>query len=102
MSRKKTISTIYFKNVLVREISIPINKIGSNLKNIIKAKLANNLEGKCSKEGYLKKIINFNIDEGLIVVDINGRNRLFEEIENWTGKRGQAGKKVPKGFPRNF
>ena len=54
------------------------------------------------KEGYLKKIINFNIDEGLIVVDINGRNRLFEEIENWTGKRGQAGKKVPKGFPRNF
>ncbi len=54
------------------------------------------------KEGYLKKIINFNIDEGLIVVDVNGRNRLFEKIENWTGKRGQAGKKVPKGFPRNF
>ena len=55
MSRKKAISTIYFKNVLVREISIPINKIGSNLNNIIKAKLANNLEGKCSKEGYIKK-----------------------------------------------
>lgn len=55
MSRKKTISTIYFKNVLVREISIPINNIGSNLKNIIKAKLANSLEGKCSKEGYIKK-----------------------------------------------
>ena len=54
------------------------------------------------KEGYLKKIINFNIDEGLIVVDVNRRNRLFEKIENWTGKRGQAGKKVPKGFPRNF
>ena len=54
------------------------------------------------KEGYLKKIINFNIDEGLIIIDVNGRNRLFEEIENWTGKRGQAGKKVPKGFPRNF
>ena len=54
------------------------------------------------KEGYLKKIINFNIDEGLIIVDVNGRNRLFEEIDNWTGKRGQAGKKVPKGFPRNF
>ena len=54
------------------------------------------------KEGHLKKIINFNIDEGLIIVDVNGRNRLFEEIENWTGKRGQAGKKVPKGFPRNF
>jgi len=54
------------------------------------------------KEGYLKKIISFNIREGLNVVDLNGRNRFFEEIENWKGKRGQAGKKVPKGFPRNF
>ncbi len=54
------------------------------------------------KEGYLKKIISFNIGEGLNVVDLNGRNRFFEEIENWKGKRGQAGKKVPKGFPRNF
>ncbi len=54
------------------------------------------------KEGYLKKIISFNISEGLNVVDLNGRNRFFEEIENWKGKRGQAGKKVPKGFPRNF
>ncbi|MEC7381280.1 MAG: DNA topoisomerase IV subunit A [Pseudomonadota bacterium] len=54
------------------------------------------------KEGYLKKIISFNIGEGLNIVDLNGRNRFFEEIENWKGKRGQAGKKVPKGFPRNF
>lgn len=54
MSRKKAISTIYFKNVLVREISIPINKIGSNLKNILKNTLANKLEGRCSKEGYIK------------------------------------------------
>ena len=54
MSRKKNVSTIYFKNVLVREISIPIVKIGSNIKNIIKAKLVNKLEGKCSKEGYIK------------------------------------------------
>ena len=54
------------------------------------------------KEGYLKKIISFNIREGPNVVDLNGRNRFFEEIENWKGKRGQAGKKVPKGFPRNF
>ena len=54
MSRKKSVSTIYFKNVLVREISIPINKIGSNLKNILKATLTNKLEGKCSKEGYIK------------------------------------------------
>ena len=50
---------------------------------------------------YLKGKVTQNYSDYLIV-DVNGRNRLFEEIDNWTGKRGQAGKKVPKGFPRNF
>ena len=54
------------------------------------------------KEGYLKSIISFNFNEGLNIVDNNGRNRNFDDIDNWLGKRGQAGKKVPKGFPRNF
>ena len=54
------------------------------------------------KEGNLKSIISFNYSEGLNIVDNNGRNRNFDDIENWLGKRGQAGKKVPKGFPRNF
>ena len=54
------------------------------------------------KEGNLKSIISFNYNEGLNIVDNNGRNRNFDDIDNWLGKRGQAGKKVPKGFPRNF
>jgi len=54
------------------------------------------------KEGYLKSIISFNYNEGLNIIDNNGRNRNFDDIDNWIGKRGQAGKKVPKGFPRNF
>ena len=54
------------------------------------------------KEGNLKSIISFNYSEGLNIVDNNGRNRNFDDIENWLGKRGQAGKKAPKGFPRNF
>ncbi|MDC0247240.1 DNA topoisomerase IV subunit A [OCS116 cluster bacterium] len=54
------------------------------------------------KEGYLKSIISFNYNEGLNIIDNNGRNRNFDDIDNWLGKRGQAGKKVPKGFPRNF
>ena len=54
------------------------------------------------KEGNLKSIISFNYSEGLNIIDNNGRNRNFDDIENWLGKRGQAGKKVPKGFPRNF
>ena len=40
--------------------------------------------------------------EGIYIIDKNGRSRHFDDIENWLGKRGQAGKKVPKGFPRNF
>ena len=54
------------------------------------------------KEGFLAGIISFNIDDGLNIIDKNGRNRFFENITNWVGKRGQAGKKVPKGFPRNY
>ena len=54
------------------------------------------------KEGNLKSIISFNYSEGLNIIDNNGRNRNFDDIENWLGKRGQAGKKVPKGFPRKF
>ena len=49
-----------------------------------------------------QSIISFNYSEGLNIVDNNGRNRNFDDIDNWLGKRGQAGKKVPKGFPKNF
>ena len=52
------------------------------------------------KEGYLKDVISLNIQDGLFVKDSSGRNRHFENIRNWIGKRGQAGKIVPKGFPR--
>lgn len=54
------------------------------------------------KEGFLAGIVSFNIADGLNILDKNGRNRFFENITNWVGKRGQAGKKVPKGFPRNY
>ena len=54
------------------------------------------------KEGFLAGIISFNITDGLNILDKNGRNRFFEDITDWVGKRGQAGKKVPKGFPRNY
>ena len=52
------------------------------------------------KEGYLKDIISLNSQDGLFVKDSSGRNRHFENVRDWIGKRGQAGKIVPKGFPR--
>ena len=52
------------------------------------------------KEGYLKDIISLNSQDGLFVKDSSGRNRHFENVRDWTGKRSQTGKIVPKGFPR--
>ena len=54
------------------------------------------------KEGNLTKAISFEFEKGLNIMDKNGRKRSFSDIDIWLGKRGQAGKKVPKGFPRNF
>ena len=51
MSKK---TSIYSKNLIHRRISLPINLIGSNLINIIQKKLSTTIEGKCSKEGYIK------------------------------------------------
>ena len=42
----------------------------------------------------------FNPEEGLIIQDSSGRNRVFNDIDDWFGKRAQAGRLVPKGFPR--
>jgi len=52
MSSKK--SSIYSKNLIHRNLSLPIHLIGSNLINLIQTKLSNKYEGKCSKEGYIK------------------------------------------------
>lgn len=54
------------------------------------------------KEGNLTRAISFEFEKGLNIMDKNGRKRSFSDIDIWLGKRGQAGKKVPKGFPRNF
>ena len=46
---------IYMKNILTRKVFIEFNMIGSNLKELLTNKLRNDLEGKCCKEGYIKK-----------------------------------------------
>ena len=42
----------------------------------------------------------FDPEEGLIIEDSSGRKRVFNNIGDWTGKRAQAGRLVPKGFPK--
>lgn len=43
----------------------------------------------------------FDGEDGLIVTDSSGRHRGFPEWEEWLGKRAQAGRLAPKGFPRS-
>jgi topoisomerase-4 subunit A len=83
--------------------------IGENKKMVIfeKEELPRMTRGKGVKlqkykEGNLKSVFSFSYEKGLNIIDKNGRSRHFDDIENWLGKRGQAGKKAPKGFPRNF
>ena len=83
--------------------------IGENKKMVIfgKEELPRMTRGKGVKlqkykEGNLKSVLSFSYEKGLNIIDKNGRSRHFDDTENWLGKRGQAGKKVPKGFPRNF
>ncbi len=47
--------SIYSKNLIHRKVIISMEMIGSNLINIIQKKISKKYEGKCSKEGYIKR-----------------------------------------------
>ena len=53
------------------------------------------------KQGGLADLKTFNIEEGLswTMGGAEGRTRTETDIGFWLGKRAQAGKNVPKGFP---
>ena len=55
-----------------------------------------NLKGK----DKLADLMTFNAEEGLSV-KTGERSRVFPEWRDWIGKRAQAGKAPPKGFPRS-
>ena len=54
------------------------------------------------KDGGVKDVRVFNLAEGLSWEDSAGRTftRSKDELTEWTGERAQAGRMVPKGFPR--
>lgn len=56
-----------------------------------------------SKEGNLADARTFKKSEGLSWVDSAGRTFTmpWSELKEWVGQRAQAGKSVPKGFPRS-
>jgi topoisomerase-4 subunit A len=53
------------------------------------------------KDSNLSDVSTFQVEDGLAWKDSSGRKKVEKDISNWVGKRAQAGKLVPKGFPRN-
>ena len=83
--------------------------IGSNKKMLVfeREELPEMLRGKGVKlQSYrgtdtLEDATVFHGEDGLFVVEPSGRNRGIAEWTDYVGKRAQAGKVAPKGFPRS-
>ncbi|MEM9739656.1 MAG: DNA topoisomerase IV subunit A [Pseudomonadota bacterium] len=83
--------------------------IGSNRKMLVfdRGDLPEMVRGKGVKlQSYrgddgLTDVIVFHREDGLFVIEPSGRNRGISEWTEYIGKRAQAGKTVPKGFPRS-
>lgn len=73
--RDASIKPIYSRALITRKIMLPINAIGSNIKEIIEKNISSTFEGKCLIEGYVKpnssKIITYSsgkIERGIHVL----------------------------------
>ncbi|WP_321339401.1 DNA topoisomerase IV subunit A [uncultured Cohaesibacter sp.] len=55
------------------------------------------------KDGGISDVITFSGEEGLTWKDSSGRSyhRSLEDLAEWLGERGQAGRLPPNGFPRS-
>jgi topoisomerase-4 subunit A len=52
------------------------------------------------RDGGLSDVTVFRAAEGLRWME-GSRTRTFTDLDEWQGSRAQAGKTVPKGFPRS-
>tara|TARA_B100000902_G_C27108869_1_gene812524 strand:- start:76 stop:666 length:591 start_codon:yes stop_codon:yes gene_type:complete len=53
-SFKRKIYDVYSKSMITRKVRLPINAIGSGLKETLEQKIAHDIEGKCIIEGFVK------------------------------------------------
>jgi DNA-directed RNA polymerase subunit E'/Rpb7 len=51
---KTSESGVYMNSLLSRKIQIPFNKIGKNIKELLENIIKQQIEGKCTVEGYIK------------------------------------------------
>lgn len=54
---------LYVLSIITRKVVLPFNSIGSNITSLLQKKLSQDLEGKCSIEGFIKdnsvRVINY-------------------------------------------
>ena len=78
LNTKKNSNDIFAPVLITRKVHIPIVNIGANIEETIRGVIATEIEGKCIKEGYIKRdsidIITYS--SGLI----NSSNISFEVI----------------------
>lgn len=53
-SDKQKIYNVYSKSMITRKVRLPINSIGSGLKETLEQKISYEIEGKCIVEGFVK------------------------------------------------
>jgi topoisomerase-4 subunit A len=53
------------------------------------------------KEGGVADVATFTKSEGLWWIDASSRRFVTSDIKDWLGKRAQAGRLPPKGFPKS-
>ena len=53
--KQKSRNNIYTDIVIKYNLSIPFNEVGSDIQNVLTNKIKQQIEGKCSKEGYIKE-----------------------------------------------
>ena len=46
--------SLYIKNIISKKLTVPVKYVGINIKSILEKILADNFEGKCCIEGYVK------------------------------------------------
>lgn len=54
VTKEIKLDSIFSKSLLTRTISLPMQVIGSNLRDILEEKIRKSFEGKCEQEGFIK------------------------------------------------
>ena len=55
MDRGGTNTSLYIRNIITKNLSIPVKYVGANIKQVLEDILKKDFEGKCCIDGYVKK-----------------------------------------------